>query len=586
MQSSLLFLINKRTLVVAFITGLCGEVFAASGYFRSSGESWNFADAGNWYTAQTGSTPLGRVPGSSDDAYLSVGTKEAPVLKGDSGTNTVARFELCNLAGSTGALRQTNGGLNSSGHCFLGGGIGADAHYLMEGGSFNQTASSTYYCAFGRWGRFQLDKSGGTMTIASGSVKPVMIGGNPSDLSTSANAVTGIVTQTGGTFRLTNASGALELGFGVGATGILTNGPDGTVESACKILVGDGGFGEIANDGELSMRCMQVGVSAGSIGHVVNAGMVRQTTDTADIHYAYALLVARNNSATGLVDVLDGGILQISNDVALAYGTSGTTANRQAVIRLAGGTLTSGDLSFAKAYDLNICDYADVDYGSVEASVTGYGTVEGYYVKNSGRIVADGMGGENDLVFTNNSIRPNANAGTGSGWYAVRKGRLVLPSFSGSLKKVTLGDYSASGDVRTNDLVNAVHVDAATSDYSRPWQLRLYAPGRSDIPTGLDAALMVPCVWSISSPTVAGASISFHFDATAFLCPEGWSQRVFLMRYDEAAAAWIVCRRLDGAEIASGYADVHDVSSTASDGLGFWAVVSRMSPNGTVIVIQ
>lgn len=32
--------------------------------------------------------------------------------------------------------------------------------------------------------------------------------------------------------------------------------------------------------------------------------------------------------------------------------------------------------------------------------------------------------------------------------------------------------------------------------------------------------------------------------------------------------------------------DIFDVASTASDGLGFWAVVSNKSPNGTLIVVR
>lgn len=146
---------------------------------------------------------------------------------------------------------------------------------------------------------------------------------------------------------------------------------------------------------------------------------------------------------------------------------------------------------------------------------------------NNGQIIADGEGVERELNFNsiavvNNDV-PNELDGA-NGWYAVNKGRLVLPrAFTGSGYSGThtflWGDlYSGT----TPDMVNSAGVTLVFS-YGGNRYVRgaVCAPDRSDIPASLPSDLRPIGIWQIgcfSDKTemiksgFASCSITFRYD--------------------------------------------------------------------------
>jgi hypothetical protein len=84
--------------------------------------------------------------------------------------------------------------------------------------------------------------------------------------------------------------------------------------------------------------------------------------------------------------------------------------------------------------------------------------MDGRFVAN-GIVIADGYGVDRSLVLTNfASVNNTIENTTSNGWFAIRRGRLLLPPLGVPAGSSTICWGEAIGD-RTNDLVNSIRMD-------------------------------------------------------------------------------------------------------------------------------
>jgi len=208
----------------------------------------------------------------------------------------------------------------------------------------------------------------------------------------------------------------------------------------------------------------------------------------------------------------------------------------------------------------------------------GYGTVSssGRELNNSGRVVADGYDMDRDFDLSSYGSVVNAYSNgterTGCGWYAVNKGKLVLPGIP-----VAAGDSTVYvGESGNLDLVNAVQVDfEGVSAGGGTLAAALLATNRTDASIG---------------------SFDYTLAVYEFTIDVGFSLATVTFRYDDALAASLgveesgisVYRRVGGHWETVTFGSVDEVNKTVS------AQVSTLSqfavgfkpPEGTVISIR
>ena len=133
-----------------------------------------------------------------------------------------------------------------------------------------------------------------------------------------------------------------------------------------------------------------------------------------------------------------------------------------------------------------------------------------------GQVIADGKGAERDLDFSHagvpTTISTMNRCGT-NGWYAVNKGRLLMPRFPErwGAKSQYIGGYPYGNNSEDIDLVNSFryYFDDETRNTSSTYIFaELYAADREDIPAGLPSGSRYyhSAIWRIGHFDLSTAS--------------------------------------------------------------------------------
>jgi len=168
--------------------------------------------------------------------------------------------------------------------------------------------------------------------------------------------------------------------------------------------------------------------------------------------------------------------------------------------------------------------YTNITLTSNVGIFNGWGTVAfGGTLSNSGIIDANGYGIERDLDFSSMSsvLEPNDNVvGKANGWYAVNKGRLVLPSIAVTAGTNTYnwGEAAADTDI---DMINSARI-TFNSSLAGTLTGNLLCDGRSDLPVN---NYLVLGVWNFQNTTsVSSVQIKVRYDEL-LLAKSGFAAR-------------------------------------------------------------
>lgn len=220
-------------------------------------------------------------------------------------------------------------------------------------------------------------------------------------------------------------------------------------------------------------------------------------TQTGGKNQTGAILIGANAGSSGAYD-LSGGELVVEprNDPA---------AKPDAAIKIGGagkGRFNFGDASTTGAiYEVGGAASSVVVRGQPrgDGSLIGYGPVNltGAFA-NNGQVAADGHNQERDLdlssfAYVTSSIE-NPRWGGANGWFARRKGRLILPPIPASTGDGTYTWGEDNGDPMI-DLVNSVRFDIRDVEQAGDLRIALYSPLRSDIPALPDGHRFIG-IWS------------------------------------------------------------------------------------------
>jgi hypothetical protein len=292
----------------------------------------------------------------------------------------------------------------------------------------------------------------------------------------------GVFVQTGG---LLNMSGkTLSVGYNTGSTGIYSQ-AGGRIQCGFLYL------------GHLSQS---------------QGGTFVQTGGTNAVQSG--LIVGRYAGTTGAYNLFDGVLLLdgSSKYISIGYGGSGIfnlgTTNSAGIIQESG---TGSYLEVRKE-------------ASAAGVLQGWGVIAiSGYVHNSGRIIANGYGSNRDLDLSSLSlVRTNSFVNTTSnGWYAVNRGRLLLPD-------LWLGTGTRYWGENSNlDLVNSVSFDLAGSS----GQLfgKLVAPDHGSVPGGLTSPV---AVWEFSAAAPGAGVLTFRYDDARVSELGIPSDQLVVMRHD------------------------------------------------------
>ena len=442
---------------------------------------------------------------------------------------------------------------------------------------------------------------------------------NHSMTSYSKDVYLGVGASSVGTFRLDGTTalamnGSFYLGNAAGARGIVEL--DGTSELAVPdgFVVGSAASeatGEVVVKGSAKLVAggkLNVGTVADRPGvlKVCASGVVSATK-------LYVAAAKGVSSQSGELVVEGSGV--VTNLSELLFGRGATAVGR---CSMRGGKVFLAATSESEATPLTIGINSTSTAGSVSGwgfvgfddpvaimknySDLGHSTWGGLYLY--GQVVADGDGVLRDLDFSRAGVCANSNYGKNdcgtNGWYAVNKGRLIMPRSLPRLAKnhATIGDYPTLSNPR---LVNSFRYDfdkdamEATGTYVYS---ELYAADRTDIPSGLPSGdkVHVAAVWRIgyfdenSGPAAAAPTaepyssvkLKFHYDPEL---PElGGVERIHVYRHDGTAnGRWQIVGSDDGS--SAPYVETRTLSGVdAGWNVGWFAIVGEMRPGALIIL--
>jgi hypothetical protein len=384
--------------------------------------SWNVG-AGSWTNnaSWTSNTPTGGDVANVDtggtatidtdgatctNLTLGSGSAKTGTVNMTAGTLTVGNNATLGLSGGLGIFNQSGGTNIATVYLMLGKGTGGTGYYQLSGGLVR---ASPLYVGWGGYGQF--DISGGTLLVQ---------GGTSMHLGTGS---IGLFVQSNG---LVNASAGISIGDS-GATGtyLLVN---GTLLSQNNTWLGAGGVARVRMTGGSWIvygQDMYVGYNSRCVFEAVAGTLMLSNTWYKTLHVGS------------------------SGDGALYLGDSNSTAVVTNVPQASfGGSLSVRDTAGAVGL------------------VRGWGQV-GFMgtLLNNGQIIADGYGTARDLdmslfgkfgavtpVAVTNSIENTSS----NGWFAVSKGRLMLPPLAVSSNAGTVAYTWGESVTDTNlDLVNS-----------------------------------------------------------------------------------------------------------------------------------
>jgi len=226
---------------------------------------------------------------------------------------------------------------------------------------------------------------------------------------------------------------------------------------------------------------------------------------------------------------------------------------------------------------------------------------------DGGQVIADGAGSDRDLCLNNltdvGRATDEGNASGSNGWYAVDHGRVVYPHARSVAKdgSFCVGDYYAK---TTPDLVNACAVTFAGNPGGLFLHAALYAPDRTDVPTGLvcDKKDKVLGIWRMGyctgeSGAIPGeprsfdsASLKFRYDALAAGKGTKYAERYLIETYRYDGTSWqkVAAQEndTDNALVTLTGITPYTDSGVPGYNLGWTAIVARYQPPGMAILLK
>ena len=407
--------------------------------------------------------------------YLGSGSGASADLLVDSGLLTIGGALVMGASGGSGHVIQTGGVINVTlnlNNTNIGNGSGPESVYDFSGGAHtNKGAITIGYSASSR----------ATMNMS-----------NDATLS-SAYLYLGGGSKSRGTLIMKGTSQAKNQGLGVGRN----SGAFGYVE------IGDSAVLTV-NTGS---RDAYIGEVAGGTGHLV-------ITNNGSLVNRKLFYIGYVAGSTGTVD-LAGGSLIMNNSSSKSVNVGFNGGN--GTLNLRGGLLKANATTWGAM---------TVGGGAApgEGTVRGHGTVELYgQLDNSGRIIADGFGTQTDLDLsrfgtgTSESVTNSYDNTAGNGWFAVNKGRLLLPSIAvaANAGSVSYNWGESVGDADP-DLVNSVRLTLSNAS-AGSLSGSLLAADRGDVPATVDGKKKFVGVWAFTAGTFDAATLKIRYDDGAAL---------------------------------------------------------------------
>ena len=503
-------------------------------------------ESGSLYCEQGGNFYIGSMTGgygtvtnngaTVDAAQLIIANSTAPsrsVLVHNHG-NLMLRTDAT-IGYRSAALAEINGGgVSISGTCTVGRASGSSGTLVLNGGSI--TAKT--FVVVGEAGQGTALLTGGNLGLTG----DFRIG--------NASGGAGTVTNTGAAITAAN----LHAGYQAGTFGRLIH-TGGSISAGTYLQIGrNGGIGECEMDAPFSAKIMIIGTG-----------------------------LAPTLPGTGTVTVAENAVGAVSEFLRV---NNGDLFMRGGQIHLQNvGNPNRTNLYVRTGEDRRGLIRGWGSFTNVSESIT-------LRMVNNGQIIADGEGAERDLDFNliavvNNDI-PMAFTDT-NGWYAVNKGRVLLPRTS---QTFVSGQNYCLGDLYTKpvpEMVNSVGF-AFTTDKWAMIRGGFYDAGRSDIPAGLPAHLRPFGVWQIGAfservkltkVSFSGVSLTFRYDHTR-LRPTDSSLRLF--RHDGTAWVQVGSAAPGGDPLIATDAPLAPVAS-GDYNIGWFAVMA-VENNGTMISIN
>ncbi len=498
--------------------------------------------AGDFLWATVGNWDTGTVPVLANDVVIGASASAVQIPSGL--TAQAAKFTLGSNGNAVldvvGTLTMTNSVTVSSDS--LGNTATVSAH---DGGLFNWTKD----CTVGyRKGTGILNQSVGAVSATS-----LTVGSSSFGNSTRATSKGVVVSDD---FDLT-LSGALVIGHQY-TTGYYTNRNGGSISCGSVVIARQIASGVLAlESGTLTSSATL------TLGDWGNSDGILVSGDGTAVSVANGITLGNQSNDSGTLDL---GAMTLS---LTAYGK----------------TLTIGSIHasyYTTATGTLIMRGTTISNGSAEkiavnprSTITGYGAASSSSTSTldmSGKTTATGFGQEKDLTFSGYATMAQFYAGNGTnGWYAENGGRLALPSVAIAAGNST-NNLAEVKTAATLDLVNSVQVrvnNAAAGSLS----YKLYAPERSDVPSGLNLAKTVS-VWQLVAPSFDSAVLTFKLpDVNA-------GDKLKLLRY--VGGHWVVVGTVDA---GTDFAMATGLVPAGDDNLGFFAVAPEVPFKGTVILV-
>lgn len=543
-------------------TASVAVLFASAASLIAAERSWigdtavdaSFATPGNW----TG----GVVPGSDDKPIIGSGSsRESPV---------VFQSENWTVKGYTvdggGGFKIAGGDLDATAESRIGN-TGAGSLSITGGVLRNAQVFSVGYGSSST-GDFLLD--GGCVT-----------NDNTTYIGNSGN---GCMVMSNGVFCTTNTKGTLYIGNATESVGALSL-SGGEVALGYQLIVGNNGTGTFTMDGGsiYTYRHGIVGNAANGTGyvHLVSGTEYKNSYDLIVGNAGHGHLVLENTFPDVQCRSLQIGVESGSHGVVETYGGRFSTG---ATITTYIGKGGHGELHMrgTDVYGPGKGSVVVRDTEDAYGLVRGWGsfsTVGGASTRRlNGVVVADGYGEEHDLDFGTSS-RPypcesNIENTSTNGYYAVNKGRMVIPAYVLQPGTNSVAWCEAQDDTEI-DMVNsaAFVLDIKAPKKNMKLSGALYAPDRSDVPA-LSPTRVPLGIWKfVFTETLRSAGVTVRYDEAA-----AKGKVPTLWRYDESTspARWVDTE----ANVLSGSRLQADVPA-----LGFFAVTVPAG-KATILFIQ
>jgi hypothetical protein len=557
-----------RIRVLLLAAGVFAATAAGTEYWTPAGSDLDWFNEDNWNTkvptaddrAIVGqwsggivTAIVGRAGAICDELYVgNGGTDRDGTIMVTNGSLTVDDYLYLGYDG-TGRILQTDGTVGVSNSFIVGHQGTGHGTYALQDGSADIRATISY---IGFNGTGTLHQTGGTLTANN-----IDIGYSPTGI--------GTYEVDGGVQNITS----LDVGFD-GNASLIVNGGDINCSGVLRLGIRDGSVGAgIQTGGTNTCATLYVGYSPGSRGRLTLSG---GRFETANGHIGYA---GGNGdvTVTGGTWVASGGISIAGNaastaSLSLVSGTLSIAAGAT-VLAVGGegfGTLSMGNSSTSGVITENGAGdgaYLKIrNAAGATGRLSGWGTVQlRKSLENNGIVVADGYGEANTLDFSTMKQVENTIANTSTnGWYAVRKGKLLLPDVTGSG-----GDYYWGDTDSGHDLVNSVYLDLDTG--SGTWTGALLATDHPDVPPDLTAI----AVWEFSGISSGSGVLTFIYDTLAAQAASLAETDLVVARHN--GTSWINV-------MASRDTAANTVTTKTVDPTGAFAVC--LAPRGTLIILH